>query len=105
MRSGCSPHRVENFKFSKDPQFVEKVRDIVGLHMNPPDRPIVLCLDEKTQVQALNRTEPILPLTLNATASNGTQHVTDTGTFSRWGQPLHLAAPTASVPLSTISTQ
>ena len=63
MRSGCSPHRVENFKFSKDPQFVEKVRDIVGLHMNPPDRPIVLCLDEKTQVQALNRTEPILPLT------------------------------------------
>jgi transposase len=59
---GLQPHRVENFKFSKDPQFVEKVRDIVGLYMNPPDRAIVLCVDEKSQVQALNRTEPILPL-------------------------------------------
>jgi transposase len=59
---GLQPHRVENFKFSKDPQFVEKVRDIVGLYLNPPDRAIVLCLDEKSQVQALNRTQPILPL-------------------------------------------
>jgi transposase len=55
---GLQPHRVENFKFSKDPQFVEKVRDIVGLYLNPPDRAIVLCVDEKSQVQALNRTEP-----------------------------------------------
>src|SRR5436309_11861231 len=59
---GLQPHRVENFKFSKDPQFLEKVRDIVGLYLNPPDRAIVLCVDEKSQVQALNRTEPILPL-------------------------------------------
>ncbi|MGE5818268.1 MAG: IS630 family transposase [Deltaproteobacteria bacterium] len=59
---GLQPHRVENFKFSKDPQFIEKVRDIVGLYMNPPDRAIVLCVDEKSQVQALNRTQPILPL-------------------------------------------
>src|ERR1039457_7062145 len=59
---GLQPHRVENFKFSKDPQFGEKVRDIVGLYLNPPDRAIVLCVDEKSQVQALNRTEPILPL-------------------------------------------
>lgn len=59
---GLQPHRVENFKFSKDPQFIEKVRDIVGLYLNPPDRAIVLCVDEKSQVQALNRTEPILPL-------------------------------------------
>ena len=59
---GLQPHRVENFKFSKDPQFVEKVRDIVGLYMNPPQRAIVLCVDEKSQVQALNRTQPILPL-------------------------------------------
>jgi transposase len=59
---GLQPHRVENFKFSKDPQFVEKVRDIVGLYLNPPDRAIVLCIDEKSQVQALNRTQPILPL-------------------------------------------
>jgi transposase len=59
---GLQPHRVENFKFSKDPQFVEKVRDIVGLYMNPPDHALVLCVDEKSQVQALNRTQPILPL-------------------------------------------
>lgn len=59
---GLQPHRVENFKFSKDPQFIEKVRDIVGLYVNPPDRAIVLCVDEKSQVQALNRTQPILPL-------------------------------------------
>ena len=59
---GLQPHRVENFKFSKDPQFVEKVRDIVGLYMNPPDRAMVLCVDEKSQIQALNRTQPILPL-------------------------------------------
>src|SRR5436305_5554531 len=59
---GLQPHRVENFKFSKDTQFVEKVRDIVGLYMNPPDRAVVLCVDEKSQVQALNRTQPILPL-------------------------------------------
>jgi len=59
---GLQPHRVENFKLSKDPQFVEKVRDIVGLYLHPPDRAIVLCVDEKSQVQALNRTQPILPL-------------------------------------------
>src|SRR4051795_12846322 len=59
---GLQPHRVENFKFSKDPQFVEKVRDVVGLYMNPPDRAIVLCVDEKSQVQALDRTQPLLPM-------------------------------------------
>ena len=59
---GLQPHRVENFKFSKDPQFVEKVRDVLGLYLNPPDRAVVVCLDEKSQVQALNRTQPILPL-------------------------------------------
>lgn len=59
---GLQPHRVENFKLSKDPQFVEKVRDVVGLYMSPPDHAVVLCVDEKSQVQALNRTQPILPL-------------------------------------------
>ena len=53
---------MENFKFSKDPQFVDKVREIVGLYLNPPVRAVVLCVDEKSQVQALNRTQPILPL-------------------------------------------
>jgi hypothetical protein len=59
---GLQPHRVENFKFSKDPQLVEKVRDIVGLYLNPPDRAVVLCVDEKSQVQALNQTQTILSL-------------------------------------------
>ena len=59
---GLQPHRVKNFKFSKDPQFIEKVRDIVGLYMNPPDHAMVLCIDEKSRVQALNRTQPILPI-------------------------------------------
>jgi len=56
------PHRVESFKFSSDPQFARKVRDIVGLYMNPPDKAIVLSVDEKSQIQALDRTQPILPL-------------------------------------------
>jgi transposase len=59
---GLQPHRVESFKLSKDPLLVEKVRDIVGLYLNPPERAVVLCVDEKSQVQALNRTQPILPL-------------------------------------------
>lgn len=56
------PHRSETFKLSKDPLFVEKVRDIVGLYMNPPDRALVLCADEKSQIQALDRTQPLLPM-------------------------------------------
>src|SRR4051794_19563586 len=56
------PHRVESFKFSSDPQFAPKVRDIVGLYMNPPDKAIVLSVDEKSQIQTLDRTQPILPL-------------------------------------------
>ena len=56
------PHRVERFKFSNDPAFASKVRDIVGLYMNPPDRAVVLSVDEKSQIQALDRTQPILPL-------------------------------------------
>jgi transposase len=56
------PHRVESFKFSSDPQFARKVRDIVGLYMNPPNKALVLSVDEKSQIQALDRTQPILPL-------------------------------------------
>ena len=56
------PHRSETFKLSKDPLFIEKVRDIVGLYLNPPDRALVLCADEKSQVQALDRTQPLLPM-------------------------------------------
>jgi transposase len=56
------PHRVESFKFSNDPEFAPKVRDIVGLYINPPEKAIVLSVDEKSQIQALDRTQPILPL-------------------------------------------
>ncbi len=56
------PHRSERFKLSRDPDFVAKVRDIVGLYLSPPDKALVLCVDEKSQIQALDRTRPILPL-------------------------------------------
>jgi transposase len=59
---GLQPHRVESFKLSKDPLFVEKVRDIVGLYLAPPERALVLCVDEKSQIQALDRTQPLLPM-------------------------------------------
>jgi len=59
---GLQPHRQETFKLSTDPQFVDKVRDIVGLYLNPPVKALVLCVDEKSQIQALDRTQPILPL-------------------------------------------
>jgi len=59
---GLQPHRTETFKLSKDPLFIEKVRDIVGLDLNPPDRALVLCGDEKSQIQALDRTQPLLPM-------------------------------------------
>src|SRR6201993_1299088 len=59
---GLQPWRVETFKFSTDPELEAKIRDVVGLYLNPPDKAIVLCIDEKSQVQALNRTQPILPM-------------------------------------------
>jgi transposase len=59
---GLQPHRQDVWKLSKDPQFVAKVRDVVGLYLNPPERAVVLCVDEKSQIQALDRTAPILPM-------------------------------------------
>lgn len=61
---GLQPHRTKSFKLSTDPFFVEKLRDIVGLYLNPPDKALVLCVDEKSQVQALERTQPVLPMGL-----------------------------------------
>jgi AraC-like DNA-binding protein len=61
---GLQPHRSNSFKLSTDPFFVEKVRDVVGLYLNPPDKALVLCVDEKSQVQALERTQPVLPMGL-----------------------------------------
>ena len=62
QRFDIQPHRVETFKISNDPKFEDKVHDIVGLYLNPPDRALVLCVDEKSQIQALDRTAPLLPL-------------------------------------------
>jgi transposase len=61
---GLQPWRVQTFKFSTDPELAAKIRDVVGLYLNPPDKAIVLCIDEKSQVQALDRTAPVLPLRL-----------------------------------------
>jgi transposase len=61
---GVQPHRSKSFKLSTDPFFVEKVRDVVGLYLNPPDQALVLCVDEKSQIQALQRTQPVLPMGL-----------------------------------------
>lgn len=59
---GLQPHRIETFKLSRDPDFVTKLRDVVGVYLNPPAKALVFCVDEKPQVQALDRTEPVLPL-------------------------------------------
>ncbi|MDT3446851.1 IS630 family transposase, partial [Pseudofrankia sp. BMG5.37] len=64
--NGLKPHRQGTFKLSRDPAFAEKVADIVGLYLAPPEAVVVLCVDEKTQVQALDRTQPLLPITFDA---------------------------------------
>jgi transposase len=78
---GLQPHRQETFKLSKDPLFIDKVHDIVGLYLNPPERAVVLCVDEKSQIQALDRTQPILPL-LPGTPQRATHDYTRHGTSS-----------------------
>jgi transposase len=78
---GLQPHRQETWKLSKDPQFIEKVRDVVGLYLNPPERAVVLCVDEKSQIQALDRTAPILPM-LPGTPERATHDYKRAGTSS-----------------------
>jgi transposase len=78
---GLQPHREETWKLSKDPQFVAKVRDVVGLYLNPPERAVVLCVDEKSQIQALDRTAPILPM-LPGTPQRATHDYKRAGTSS-----------------------
>src|SRR5260370_33639088 len=58
------PHRTQTFKLSRDPKFLEKLTDVVGLYLHPPDQAVVLCVDEKSQIQALQRTQPLLPMGL-----------------------------------------
>ena len=75
---GLKPHRVDTFKISTDPHFLDKVRDVVGLYLDPPEKALVLCVDEKSQIQALDRTAPVLPMMAvvwPATALNGAQTV------------------------------
>jgi transposase len=78
---GLKPHRADTFKLSADPYFVEKVRDIVGLYLSPPEKAIVLCVDEKPQVQALERTQPVLPMA-PARTGRATHDYTRHGTTS-----------------------
>jgi transposase len=78
---GLQPHRQESWKLSKDPLFVDKVRDVVGLYLNPPERAVVLCVDEKSQIQALDRTAPVLPL-LPGTPQRATHDYKRHGTSS-----------------------
>jgi transposase len=82
---GLKPQRTETFAISTDPLFVEKVRDIVGLYMNPPDNAVVLCVDEKSQIQALDRTQPLLPMLPGTPARH-------TPTYSRHGTTSLFAA-------------
>ncbi len=78
---GLQPHRSDAFQLSNDPLFIEKVRDIVGLYLNPPESAVVLCVDEKSQVQALNRMQPVLPM-MPTTAEKQTHTYVRNGTTS-----------------------
>jgi transposase len=78
---GLQPHRQDSWKLSKDPQFIDKVRDVVGLYLDPPERAVVLCVDEKSQIQALDRTAPILPM-LPGTPARATHDYKRSGTSS-----------------------
>ena len=78
---GLQPHRQETWKLSKDPQFIDKIRAVVGLYLNPPERAVVLCVDEKSQIQALDRTAPILPM-LPGTPERATHDDKRAGTSS-----------------------
>lgn len=78
---GLQPHRQETWKLSKDPLFIDKVRDVVGLYLAPPERAVVLCVDEKSQIQALDRTAPILPM-LPGTPARATHDYKRSGTSS-----------------------
>jgi transposase len=96
---GLQPHRQERFKLSKDPQFIEKVHDICGLYLNPPERAVVLAVDEKSQIQALDRTAPTLPL-LPGTPERATHDYERNGTTS-----LYAALNIQSSPFSSASTR
>src|ERR1700752_4263901 len=100
---GLEPHRSETFKLSTDPQFVEKVRDVVGLYMNPPERALVLCVDEKTQVQALDRSQPVIPM-MPGPPQRVTHDYVRAGTLDLFAA-LEVAGPTAGRVITQIHAQ
>jgi hypothetical protein len=98
----AQPHRADTFKLSPDPQLIEKVRDIVGLYMNPPDHALVFCVDEKSQIQTLDRTQPLLPLRPGQ-VERGTHDYKRHGTTSLFAAlELNWKSPSAST--STFTT-
>jgi hypothetical protein len=90
---GLQPHRMENFKLSTDPDFVAKVRDVVGLYVTPPAHAIVLCVDEKSQIQALDRSQPLLPMRPGQPARRTT---TTSATAPHRSLPLSISPPATS---------
>jgi transposase len=100
---GLKPHRQESFKLSADPQVVEKVRDIVGLYLNPPERALVLCVDEKTQVQALDRSQPVIPM-MPGTPERVTHDYVRAGTLDLFAA-LQVAGPTPGRVIAQIRPQ
>ena len=88
---GLQPHRVETFKLSKDKRFVEKLTDVVGVYLNPPEKAVVLCVDEKSQVQALDRTQPGLPMK-KGRCGTMTHDYKRNGTTCLFAEELHFAA-------------
>lgn len=100
---GLKPHKQETFKLSTDAQFVEKVRDVVGLYLNPPEKALVLCVDEKTQVQALNRSAPVLPM-MPGTPERVTHDYIRAGTLDLFAA-LTVAGPMAGQVITQIHSQ
>jgi transposase len=98
---GLKPHRVRTFKLSNDPEFVEKLEDIVGLYLNPPEHAIVLCADEKSQIQALDRTQPGLPMKKGRC---GTMLTTTRATARRRCSPPSMRWKARSSPCATTGT-
>ncbi len=92
-QAGLKPHRTRSFKVSNDPMFEEKVTDIVGLYLDPPDRAVVLCVDEKSRIQALDRTQPGLPLKKGRAATSCWKHASSVMTHDYSAAANRLSAP------------
>ena len=103
---GLKPHLQETWKLSTDPQFIDKVRDIVGLYLNPPERALVLCVDEKSQIQALDRMAPTLPIlpTTPARRSHDMSATAPPACSPPWMWPLVGSSPRCTAAIATRSS-